>query len=244
VFARLRPEIPASQAAAQMDVIYHQGISQWAPGNPGKTTRFLQERRVALAPGAKGKRSLGDQFGTPLLILMALVSLLLLIACANVANLLLARAAARRTELAVRLALGAGRARVLRQFLTESLVLSASGGILGVVLGVWTAQALTSFLTGRVLDVTLDARVLGFTLLTSVLSGILFGTAPGFRAVRVDLTPAFKGEASAESPNRRMSVGQLLVSGQVALSLLLLIGAGLFIRTLANLREMDTGFRG
>jgi predicted permease len=244
VFARLRPEVSAAQVGAQMDVIYHQRISQWAQGNPGKLTRSLQDRRIALIPGAKGKRGIAGQFGTPLLILMALVTLLLLIACANVANLLLARAAARRKELAVRLALGAGRVRVLRQFLTESLVLSASGGILGVLLGVWTAHALTGFLIGRVLDVTLDARVLGFTLLTSVVTGVLFGTAPGFRATRVDLTPAFKGDASSESPNRRMSVGQLLVSGQVALSLLLLIGAGLFIRTLANLREMDTGFRG
>jgi predicted permease len=244
VLARLRPEIPVSQAAAQMDVIYHQRISEWAQGNPGKLTHFLQDQRIALIPGATGKRGIADQFGTPLLILMALVSLLLLIACANVANLLLARAAARRKEIAVRLALGAGRVRVLRQFLTESLVLSVSGGIMGVLLGVWTAHALAGFLTGRVLDITLDARVLGFTLLTSVLTGVLFGTLPGFRATRVDLTPAFKGEASAESPNRRMSVGQLLVSGQVALSLLLLIGAGLFIRTLANLQEMDTGFRG
>jgi predicted permease len=244
VLARLRPEIPASQAAAQIDVIYHQGISRWVQLNPEKLTRFLQERRIVLIPGGKGKRGIGAQFGTPLLILMALVSLLLLIACANVANLLLARAAARRTELAVRLALGAGRVRVLRQFLTEGLVLSAWGGILGVLFGVWTARGLTGFLTGRVLDVTLDARALAFTLLTSVLTAILFGTAPGFGATRVDLTPAFKGEASSESPNRLMSLGQLLVSGQVAMSLILLIGAGLFIRTLANLREMDTGFRG
>jgi predicted permease len=244
VLARLRPEISASQAAAEIDVMYHQGISQWVQGNPGKLTRFLQDRRIALIPGARGTGGIGNQFGTPLLILMAVVSFVLLIACANVANLLLARASARRRELAVRLALGAGRVRLLRQFLTESWVLSAFGGGLGLLFGVLSARALTGFLTGGVLDITLDLHVLGFTLLTSVLTSILFGTAPGFRATRADLTAAIKGETSSEFPNSRVHLGQLLVSGQVAMALLLLIGAGLFIRTLGNLKAMDMGFRG
>src|SRR2546423_13888818 len=122
---------------------------------------------------------IGDQFGTPLLILMTVVSLVLLIACANVASLLLARAAARRKEIAVRLALGAGRFRLVRQFFTESLVLAAAGGALGLLFGVWSARSLSGVFAHRVLDVSLDMRVLGFTLLVSILTGLLFGAAPG-----------------------------------------------------------------
>ncbi len=241
VMARLRPDVPVAQAAAQTDVVYHQGINEQAL--PGRLARFLQQRRITFISGAKGMSSIA-RFSTPLLILMTVVSLVLLVACANVANLLLARAAARRKEIAVRLAIGAGRARLVRQFLTESLALSAGGGTLGLLFGVWSARALTGFLTNRVLDVSLDVRVFGFTLLVSVLTGLLFGAAPGFRASRVDLTPAFKGEAASTSPGRRARLGRLLLSGQVAMSLLLLTGAGLFIRTLANLRTMDAGFRG
>jgi predicted permease len=185
-----------------------------------------------------------EQFGKPLLILMTVVGLVLLIACANVANLLLARAAARRKEIAVRAALGAGRGRLVRQFLTESLVLSAAGGALGLLFGAWSARALTGFLANRVLNVTLDERVLGFTLLASVLTALLFGSAPGLRAASVDLTPAFKGNGAPGSPGRGPRLARSLVSSQVALSLLLLLGAGLFIRTLGNLRAFDAGFRG
>jgi predicted permease len=243
VMARLRPEVSAAQAAAQTDIVYHQGVEQ-AAGLPPNLARFLKQRRIAFIPGAKGMPGIGEQFGTPLLILMTVVSLVLLIACANVASLLLARAAARRKEIAVRLALGAGRFRLVRQFFTESLVLSAAGGGLGLLFGVWSARSLTGFLTNRVLDVSLDIRVLGFTLFVSVLTGLLFGAAPGLRSARVDFTPTFKGEAAPEPPGRRVRPGRFLVSGQVAMSLLLLIGAGLFIRTLANLRAMDAGFRG
>ncbi|MGH9632892.1 MAG: ABC transporter permease, partial [Bryobacteraceae bacterium] len=242
VMARLHPDIPVAQAAAHTDVVFHQGIDEQAL--PGRLAHHLHQKRVAFTAGAKGVSSIGEQFGTSLLILMTVVALVLLIACANVANLMLARATARRKEIAVRLALGAGRLRLVRQLLTESLVLSASAGALGLLFGVWSAHALTGFLTDRVLDVTLDARVLAFTLLVSVLTGVLFGAAPGLRATRVDLTPAFKGDTAPESPGRRMHLGRFLVSGQVAMSLLLLVGAGLFIRTLANLRGMDTGFRG
>jgi predicted permease len=242
VMARLRPEVGASEAAARTEVVYHQGISEQPL--PGHLVRHLQQQRITFVPAGKGMGSIREQFGTPLLILMTVVALVLLIACANVANLLLARAAARRKEIAVRLALGAGRVRLVRQFLTESLVLSAAGGVLGLLFGVWSARALTGFLTNRVLDVTLDARVLVFTLLASVFTGLLFGAAPGLRATRVDLTPSFKGDAAPESPRRRLRLGGFLVSGQVAVSLLLLIGAGLFIRTLGNLRALDAGFRG
>ncbi len=241
VMARLRPEVPAPQAAAQTDVVYHQNVDEQLPS--GRLADFLHQRRIAFIPAGKGMRGMSERFATPLLILMTVVSLVLLIACANVANLLLARAAARHKEIAVRLALGAGRVRLVRQFLTESLLLSAAGGTLGLLFGVWSAHALTGFLASSVLDLTLGGRVLGFTLLASVLTGLLFGTAPGLRASRADLIPAFRGEAAPVSPGSRIRLGRLLVSGQVAMSLLLLIAAGLFIRTLGNLRTMDAGSR-
>jgi predicted permease len=243
VMARLRADVPAAQAAAQTDIVCRQFAAQAAGLSPG-LKRFLEQRRIAFMPGVKGMPGIDEQFGAPLLILMTIVSLVLMIACANVASLLLARGAARRKEIAVRLALGAGRFRLMRQFFTESLVLSAAGGALGLLFGVWSARALTGFLANRVLDVSLDLRVLSFTVLVSVLTGLLFGAAPGLRAAHVDLAPAFRGETALESPGRRVRLGRFLVVGQVAMSLLLLIGAGLFIRTLANLRAMDAGFRG
>ena len=243
VMARLRPGVPADQAAARTHIVFHQGVAQ-ATGLSAGLTRFLAQRRIVFAPGAKGMPGIRGQFAAPLLILMSVVSLVLLIACANVASLLLARAAARRKEIAVRLALGAGRFRLARQFFTESLMLAAAGGALGLVFGVWSARALTGFLANHVLDVSLDLRVLAFTLIVSAATGLLFGAAPGLRAARVDLTPAFRGETASDFPGRRVRFGRFLVSGQVAMSLLLLIGAGLFIRTLANLRAMDAGFQG
>jgi predicted permease len=243
VMARLRPDVPIAQAASQTDVVYRQGTRQLTGVSAG-LARLLAQRRLTFMPGAKGMPGISEQFGTPLLILMTVVALVLLIACANVASLLLARAAARQKEIALRLALGAGRLRLAKQFFTESLVLSVAGGALGLMFGVWSARAITGFLADRVIDVSLDARVLGFTLLVSVITGLLFGAAPGLRAAQADLTPTIKGEAAAESSGGRPRLGRFLVSGQVAVSLLLLIGAGLFIRTLANLRSMDAGFRG
>jgi predicted permease len=174
---------------------------------------------------------------------MTVVGLVLLIACANVANLLLARSRARRREIAVRLALGAGRARLLRQFLTESMTLAITGGLLGLLFAYWSAGALTGFLTKSVLDVAPDARVFAFTLAVSILTGLLFGSAPALQATRPDLIPALKNETAVETSGKRLALGQFLVAGQVALSLLLLIGAGLFMRTLGNLRNLNMGFR-
>jgi predicted permease len=174
---------------------------------------------------------------------MAVVGLVLLIACANIANLLLARAAARRREIAVRLALGARRSRLLRQFLTESLLLSAGGGALGLLLAWWGSNGLVVFMSNgqdRILPaLTPDARVLAFTAAVSVLTGVFFGLAPAFRATRVDAGPTLKETRAMSASNR---LGKILVVSQAALSLVLLIGATLVARSLRNLETMNPGF--
>jgi predicted permease len=241
--ARLAPAATPKQVKAEMDVAYYQSLTAYAALLRPGALRMLQHRQIGIAPGARGQSNLRREFGTPLVVLMTVVGLVLLIACANVANLLLARAGARRKEIAVRLALGAGRARLLRQFLTESMTLSIAGGLLGLLFAYWSAGALAGFLTKSVLDVTPDAPVFAFTLAVSVLTGLLFGSAPALQATRPDLIPALKNETAVEASGTRLSLGRFLVAGQVALSLLLLIAAGLFIRTLVNLRNLNLGFR-
>ncbi len=240
IMARVPRGADAAWSAEQVNAAYQRGIDEQFPG---RLATFLRQRRIVLLPGAGGSRELSTQFRTPLLVLMTVVGLVLLIACANVANLLLARAAGRRRELAVRLALGAGRGRLVRQLMTESLTLSSAGGALGLLLALWMVRGLTAFFSNHVLDAGLDARVLGFTFATSALCGLLFGVPAAFRVSRTDLTPAFRGDAPPAAQGRRSRLGWVLVSVQVAISLLLLVGAGLFIRTLVNLRTMDPGFR-
>ncbi|PYV24632.1 MAG: multidrug ABC transporter substrate-binding protein, partial [Acidobacteria bacterium] len=202
--------------------------------------------------GSKGLDYLRREFSKPLFILMTVVGLVLLIACANVANLLLARATSRQKEIAVRLAVGAGRGRLVRQLLTESVLLAGLGGAVGLVLAFWGADLLVAFMaSGRwpiSLVVVPDPRVLGFTATVSMLTGVLFGLSPALRATRVDLTPALKesaGELPVGAPGRRglrFGPGRALVVAQVSLSLPLLVGAGLFVRTLTNLENVNVGF--
>jgi predicted permease len=244
VMARLKPSVAVEQAAARANIVYQQGIGEAGGSIRPNLARLLRERRVVLNPGAKGRRGAGEQLRTPLLILMTVVCLVLVIACANVANLLLARAAGRRREIAIRLALGAGRGRLLRQLLTESAVLSTAGGALGLLFALWSSRALGLFFADRFIDTALDVRVLAFTLVTSVLSGVLFGVAPALRSIRADLAEAVRGDARRDGQIARLRLGRFLVAGQVGMSLVLLVGAGLFIRTLGNLRAMDPGFRG
>jgi predicted permease len=243
MMARLNAGMTPDRAKAEMNVAYYQSLAEQVRNLRPNSMRFLQKRQIGLEEGGKGRSPLRQAFGTPLAILMAVVGLVLLIACANVANLLLARANARRKEIAVRLALGAGRARLLRQFLTESVTLSVVGGTLGLLFTYWSAGALAGFLTKSVLDVAPDARLFGFTLAVSILTGLLFGCAPALQATHPDLTPALKNDTARGTPGKRLILGDFLVAGQVAVSLLLLIGAGLFIRTLGNLRNLDMGFR-
>jgi predicted permease len=207
---------------------------------------------ITLAPAQSGLTGSRTRYSNPLYVLMLAVGIILLIACANVAGLMLARAAARQKEMAVRLALGAGRARIVRQLFTESIMLSVLGGALGILFAYWGAHTIISFVSSnqpRPLGFAtgVDLRVLAFTVAVSLLTGILFGIAPAFRGARVDLTSALKeGEGSSTSAARGsakwFSIGNALVVAQVALAIVVLVGAGLLVRTLANLRNVDVGF--
>jgi predicted permease len=244
VLGRLKPEVSAEQARAEVDLLLQQFLDE-AQTRPQARQGFFQ--RAELMPASNGLAELRKQFSEPLHILMVIVGLVLLIACANVANLLLARAAARQKEVAIRLALGAGRLRLIRQLLTESVMLALLGGLLGILLAYWGANYLVSFIPQNGAPITLhfspDLRVLSFTVAVSLLTGVLFGLAPALRATRLDLGPVLKDDARGLGGGRsRSRLGRLLVVAQVAISLILLIGAGLFVRSLQKLRGIDTGF--
>ena len=224
-----------------------------APEDGPKTLSTAADNpQVTLLPAQTGLTGTRSEYSNPLYVLMLAVGIILLIACANVAGLMLARSAGRQKEMAVRLALGAGRARVVRQLLTESVMLSLLGGAMGILFAYWGAHAIVSFVssnqTRRLGFATgVDLRVLGFTVTISLLSGILFGIAPTFRGACVDLTPALKeGErnsgTSGHAGRKWFSVGNALVVAQVALAIVVLVGAGLLVRTLQNLRSIDVGF--
>ncbi|MBA3714201.1 MAG: ABC transporter permease [Pyrinomonadaceae bacterium] len=234
VMGRLKPGITLEQSQAQMSVL----AGQLAQANPNAT-----EAAIVIAPGDKGHPRNTSTLDFPLKILMALVALVFLIACANVANLLLARASSRRKEISIRLAIGASRARLIRQLLTESMLLSLVGGAVSLVVAMWTTDVFKSFIPNA-LDIALDARVLGFTLLLALASGVLFGLVPALAASRPNLVPALKNEAGTyDQGGRRWNLRSLLVVAQIALSLIVLTGAGLFIKSLRNLQSIDAGFQ-
>jgi len=244
VLGRLKPGVSREQAAAAMTTLGSQ-IARANP-NPDGSPRF--EPKLVLEDGSRGHTYLLRDLRFPLQMLMATVGLILLIACANVANLLLARAAGRASEIAVRLAVGAGRGRLIRQLLTESLLLSTLGGVAGLALAASISGLVVSYtppntFSTLTLDNRLDLRALGFTLAISLLTGILFGLAPALSASRPDLVSALKDEATLLGKRvRRLSLRNLLVVGQVALSLIVLAGAGLLIRSLQKLQAIDAGF--
>ena len=243
VMARLKPDVSAPQAHAELDVIFNQSVDAMI------TSEKEQENRPALklAAGNKGLDQLRRQFSEPLFVLMGAVGLVLLIACANVAGLLLARATARQKEIAVRLSLGAKRRRLIQQLLTESLLLAAIGGTLGLLLSRWMSELLVALVaSGRqniALPLGVNGRVLLFTAGVAVLTGIIFGLAPAFSATRMSLTAALKeGGGGSRLGARRSRLAKALVAAQVALSLVLLVGAGLFLRTLQKLESVPLGF--
>jgi predicted permease len=250
VMARLKPGVTLEQAQASINLTLQQKLQSEASQLSAEERPGYLNQRIALVPGSRGASTLRNSFGKPLLILMGLVGLVLLIACANVANLLLARSSMREKEIALRAALGAGRRRLMQQLLTESAVLALLGGGLGLVLAQWAdallLQLVSSEATPVPLDLHPDARILGFTLGVSVLTGILFGVAPAFRAARVDLNSVLKGNAKGTvggaARKGRVSAGKILVVGQVALSVVLLIVAGLFVHSFQKLMQIEPGY--
>jgi len=247
LMARLKPGVTITEASADSNLLFQQilhGLSG-VPLNP-ENLQQLDKTRVELNSMATGFSRLRYEFSEPLKILMSVVGLVLLIACANIANLLLARSTARARELAVRQALGAGRSRLIRQLLTESLMLALAGGALGVAFAAWASHLLSRMvLDGRdalQLNVGVDMRLLLFTLGVSLATALLFGTIPAFRATRLTLADSLKeGRGQSNAPAKGRLATALVVS-QVALSLVLLVTAGLFVRSLVNLTNVDTGF--
>ncbi|HSE19716.1 MAG TPA: ABC transporter permease [Pyrinomonadaceae bacterium] len=257
IMGRLKPGVNHEQAQAQLEnaflqsVLEHRAARQAerkaSGGNPLSDLDPKQYPRLIADPGGQGEMNRRLYYAPSLYLLLGVVGLVLLIACANVANLLLSRAAGRQKEIGLRLALGASRWRLVRQLLTESVLLSLLGGLCGIVFAIWIKDGLiaVSDWGGRgmnTLEPRLDWRVLGFTLALSLLTGIIFGLAPAWRTTRVDLTPSLKDSGRGSSAVHRSLLSRGLVVVQVALSLLLLIGAGLFVRTLLNLQRVDTGF--
>jgi predicted permease len=253
LMGRLKPDVSTVQARSAADAIFQQIVATAAggaidadalPDNPQE----MQELRIEAAPGGSGFSYLRHQFSRPLATLMAIVALVLLIACANVANLLLERATGRQKEISVRLALGAGRFRLVRQLLTESLVLALIGGAVGVLFAYWADAGLLKLIgvsRSAALDLRPNLQILAFTAAVALLTGVLFGLAPALRATRVELAPALKESSrslAGTGSGKRWPLGKILVVSQFAVSLLLLMGAGLFVRTLVNLQRLDLGY--
>ena len=237
---RLKPGVSLAQARANLETIMARLQSEYPDSNQDKKPLLLAASQVRFHP-------MLDRILTPTAaVLMAVVGLVLLIACANVASMLLARASARRREIAVRLTLGATRGRLIRQFLSESILLSVLGGVGGLLLAYWATRLLLTFrppTTSITLQLGIDFRVLLFTLSVSLLTGLLFGLAPALQLSRTNLVPALKNETlGSAGRQRRFSLRDLLVAGQLAVSLVLLIGAALLVRSLRAAQETDVGF--
>jgi predicted permease len=238
---RLRPGTTVEEAEAQLNTIAARLGNEYPETNEGRKISVVPTSDVRIHPFI-------DQAVTPVaLLLMVVVGMVLLIACANVANMLLAKASVRRQEIAVRLAVGASRSRLLSQLLTESVMLAFIGGALGLLLAHWSVNLILALQPplpmSIALDLGVDVRVLVFTLLVSFATGVLFGLAPAFQAARQDLVSALKDEVSRSGTgSRRFGLRNILVVAQVAVSLVLLIGAGLFLRSVKNANAIDPGF--
>jgi len=251
IMARLKPGVSVEQAEAAMNVVYRQinelELKQLSNVSSLFHDRFLS-KHLFLRPGQKGQSDLRKQFTTPILVLMGMVGLVLLIACANVANLLIARGAARQKEVAIRLALGAARAAIVRQRLVESAVLSGAGAVLGLGIAWWTGTLLLKMLPpdggAQLLSAVPDGRVIAFAVAASLTTAVLFGLAPALSSTRPALASTLKDEAgSVVGGTGQARFRKGLVVAQVGLSVLLLAGAALFARSLYNLKVLNPGFQ-
>jgi predicted permease len=247
IVGRLKPSVSVAQAKAAMNAIFVPSVT----GSANPMFKPADEPRIELPGASHGLGSLEGSFSKPLFLLMIAVSIILLIACANVAGLMLARATGRQKEMAVRFTLGASRWRIVRQALTESVMLALAGGALGVLFAYWGASSLGASFSANYympldIEVHPDPRILGFTFAVSLIAGALFGLAPAFRGSRVNITPALKESGTPSGAwharGRWFNLGNVLVVAQVALSMVVLAGAALLVRTLANLETMNPGF--
>ncbi|HWC99033.1 MAG TPA: ABC transporter permease, partial [Candidatus Sulfopaludibacter sp.] len=252
VFGRLKPGVSVEKAQAGLQPLFHQILNQevtmtaFSKASPFVKQEFLK-MWMEVMPGSKGRSNLRKTYSKPLFALMGIVGLVLLIACSNLANLLIARASARQREIAIRLAMGAARSRLIRQLVVESLLLASLGGLIGVGLAVLIDQALIAFLpsghTPLSLSATPDWTVLGFTCVISLLAGTIFGLVPAIQSTRPQLASTLKDQAGGVIRGCSAGLRKGLVVAQVSLSLLLLIGAGLFLQSLRNLKTLDPGFK-
>ncbi len=245
---RVKPGLDTDQVNAQLAVVSPRIFAATVPPNwdPEGQKNYLKWSLTA-EPAATGTSFLRQQFGQPLNVLMAVVGMVLLIACANIASLMLARSAARSREIAVRRALGASRLRLIRQLLTECLMLSAAGAVLGILFARWGSMLLVRFIsTGRdrvFLDLSHDWRTLGFTATVAVVTGLLFGVLPAIRSTGVSLASAMRSSQAVASEHRaQFHPGRWIVASQMALSLVVLVAAGLFLRSFVKLITLDIGF--
>jgi len=251
LFGRLRPGVSREQAQAALQPYFHtlleEDLKTMPAGGPPSFARRYLEKKLVLSDGSGGMPTMRRDASMPMMILMSMVGLVLLIACANVANLLTARAASRQKEIAVRLALGARRTQLVRQLLVESTLLALAGGAAGLLVATWTLDALRRTMgsdpTVSTLTWQLDWRAMLFLFAVAVVSGLAFGLLPALQATRSDPAPALKDTGSHSATASALRSKRVLVVAQVALSLLLLIGSGLFLRSLANLTTLDPGFR-
>jgi predicted permease len=246
VLARLKPEVTISRAQAELNAMFVPSTTS------GAEAIFKAEDtpRITFFPAAEGLATLRTEYARPLYVLMTAVGLILLLACANVAGLLLARSSTRQKEMAVRNALGAPRLRIVRQLLTESVMLSAGGGAMGILFAILGGRSMAAFLSANSyiplqIDVGIDWHVLGFTLFVSLVVGILFGLAPAIRDSRVDVAPTLKlsSSSSGTMPRHSAHLSNILVVTQVVISILVLVGAGLLGRSVLNLERTDLGFK-
>jgi predicted permease len=242
VMGRIKPGVSDETARAAMDVLLNNAV---------RSTMTVEKNQsvphFAMQDGSRGEDLNGEKFSKPIYVLMALAGVVLLLACANLANLLLSRASSRQPELSVRLALGAKQGRIMRQMLTESLLLSSAGGIAGLLLGYCGRNAIPHLMSSSwetaVMHVRFDWKIFGFTAAVSLFTGLLFGFMPAWQAMHTQVNRGLKENSHSATQATTPFSGRILVGVQITLSTLLLVGAGLFIRTLANLNKIHLGFR-